>query len=473
MKKNRTFWFLTVALFLIILLPGMIQQGMFLDGITYSAISKNMANGIGDFWNPHYTNTLYPLFYEHPPLVFGLQSLFFKIFGNGFFTENIYSLFSCFLSSIAILLIWNQMFRKTEFKNWGWIPLLLWIITPIIQWSFKNNLLENTVSVFTLFAVYWQMVSIQKNRSIYLILASISIFLGFLSKGFVALFPLITIWIYLIVYKDFKIKNIYKYAILSSILPFLFFIILYYLVPGFQSNFDYYLSQQLIPAIQNQREVTTQFHTSLLLQLIIQLIFPLLILLFVFVFRYRNKEKAIFENKKWALFFLLIGFSASLPLLITLKQRPFYLVPSIPFFILSFSVLVIPIIKQSIHTLRSNYLLIIKISSYILILTTLFISIMKYGTIKRDHNLIHDIEIISHLVPDNTTIYTQQNVWENWALTAYLSRYHNISLDYKNEQNFLLIAKDKEIKENNKPKYELIKYNLKEYTIYKLINKTP
>lgn len=52
----------------LLLIPTLVQDGMFLDGITYSAISRNMANGIGSFWHPHYTETLYPHFNEHPPL---------------------------------------------------------------------------------------------------------------------------------------------------------------------------------------------------------------------------------------------------------------------------------------------------------------------------------------------------------------------------------------------------------------------
>ena len=40
-----------------------------MDGLMYSAISKNLANGIGTFWNPYLSETLFPEFHEHPPLV--------------------------------------------------------------------------------------------------------------------------------------------------------------------------------------------------------------------------------------------------------------------------------------------------------------------------------------------------------------------------------------------------------------------
>ena len=467
LHQNKTFWIFTVSIFIILLIPAMMQQGMFLDGITYGAIAKNMAEGIGSFWSPHYTNTLHSDFFEHPPFVFGLQSLFFKIFGNSFFTENIYSLFTCLLSSVAILLIWNQMFKNTEYKNWGWVPLLLWIITPIINWSFKNNLLENTLSVFTLFAVFFQILSIRKNNYILLILASLSIVLGFLSKGFVALFPLITFWIYILVFKEFKKLKLFFSAISSTILPILFLIILYFLSPGFQNNFDHYLSQQLFPAIQNQREITTHFHVSLVLQLLIQLIIPIMILTIFIVFRYLKKEKVKFGNHKIALFFVLIALSASLPLMITLKQRTFYLVPSIPFFILALSCFVIPIVKSTLLLISIKIHHWIQWISILLIVITLSFSIIQFGEIKRDRKIFHEMKEISRFVPENENIFTHKSIWENWTLSAYLSRYHNISLNPDVEEKYMLFPKQMSLPPHLIDKFELVNSNLIDYKLFK------
>ena len=64
--------------------PNLISEGMFIDGVTYASISKNLANGLGDFWHLHYTQTLYNQFFEHPPLAFGMQASFFKLFGENY-----------------------------------------------------------------------------------------------------------------------------------------------------------------------------------------------------------------------------------------------------------------------------------------------------------------------------------------------------------------------------------------------------
>jgi len=38
----------------IFVLSFLIAEGMFIDGLIYSAISRNLANDLGSFWNPHF-----------------------------------------------------------------------------------------------------------------------------------------------------------------------------------------------------------------------------------------------------------------------------------------------------------------------------------------------------------------------------------------------------------------------------------
>ena len=72
-------------------LPRLAHRGMFLDGITYASIARNLAEGRGRFWEPFYTATIYPAFHEHPPLAFWLQSLWFRALGDHLFVERAYS----------------------------------------------------------------------------------------------------------------------------------------------------------------------------------------------------------------------------------------------------------------------------------------------------------------------------------------------------------------------------------------------
>ena len=105
------------------------SHGMFLDGIYYAMVARNLAEGYGDFWNPLLTDTLGSNFHEHPPLVFGIQSLFFKLFGDYHWVERLYSLL-CFIGGGWLtVIIWKKVGTK-NIKPYYWVPLLLWITVP-------------------------------------------------------------------------------------------------------------------------------------------------------------------------------------------------------------------------------------------------------------------------------------------------------------------------------------------------------
>jgi hypothetical protein len=57
----------------------MLSYGMFLDGITYASMARNMAQNSGSFWRPYYTATVAPRFYDQSPSGFWLQSWAYRL----------------------------------------------------------------------------------------------------------------------------------------------------------------------------------------------------------------------------------------------------------------------------------------------------------------------------------------------------------------------------------------------------------
>jgi len=51
-KKNIPFQILTIGIFILLIVPTLIQDGMFMDGQQYACVAKNLANGLGTFWQP-------------------------------------------------------------------------------------------------------------------------------------------------------------------------------------------------------------------------------------------------------------------------------------------------------------------------------------------------------------------------------------------------------------------------------------
>ena len=85
MSKMKT-WPLYVAvaaLFLALVSGSLTTTGMFMDGLIYSNVAANMADGIGSFWHPVYTSSYHPDFYQHPPLMFGMLALMAALYSSG------------------------------------------------------------------------------------------------------------------------------------------------------------------------------------------------------------------------------------------------------------------------------------------------------------------------------------------------------------------------------------------------------
>jgi hypothetical protein len=465
MKRNNIFWILTGTVFLSLLLPTLVQEGMFLDGITYSAISKNMANGLGSIWNPHYTNILYPSFHEHPPLVFIIQSSFFNVFGDAFYTERIFSLFIALLTGLGITLCWRLFTDKTELKEYGWLPVLLWLSVPLVSWSYKNNLLENTMGVFTVFAVFFIIKSIIESRIIFLLIGSVLIVLAFLSKGFTGTFPIVVPIVFAFIYKPNRHTILYTvYLILFTVLvSYLFFIVF----PELKNNITCYLQQQLLPSLNNQREITTTNRVSIILNLVIELTLPIILLAYFAIKQRLKNGKVVLLKNETALLFLLIALCASLPLMISLKQRKFYLIPSIPFYILSISFFVVPFLKQKLDTLSNTTLKWMKRSSYTVASIVLILSVFQFGKFSRDEEKLTDIYVISNAIPEGTVISTTKDLWQDWSLVAYMSRVGNISLDCDNKHEYLLIENNT-IDPGLPEEYEKMDLKLKKYVLLKM-----
>lgn len=464
MKRNCIYWILTATVFLCLLFPTLVQDGMFLDGVTYSAISKNMANGYGSFWNPHYTNILYSNFHEHPPLVFIIQSCFFKVFGDAFYTERIFSLFIAVLTVIGITLCWRLFTDKTELKEYGWLPVLLWLSVPLVSWSYKNNLLENTMGVFTVFAVFFILKSLLENRIIFLLLGSVLIVLAFLSKGFTGIFPIVVPILFAFIYKPPRHTILYSFYLIlfTAIVSYLFSIVF----PELKNNITDYLHQQLLPALNNQREITTNNRFTIILNLVIELSFPIILLVyFAIKQRLKNGKVVFFKNNK-SLIFLLIALCASIPLMISLKQRKFYLIPSIPFYILSISFFVAPFLKEKLDTLSISTLKWMKRASFTAVSIVLMLSVFQFGKFSRDEEKLTDIYAISRTIPEGTVISTTKNLWGDWSLVAYMSRIGNLSLDCDGKHEYLLMENNN-IEPGILGEYEKMDLKLTKYVILK------
>jgi hypothetical protein len=438
--KQLPYYLIVLAIFLGIISPAWLSEGMFLDGVTYAAISKNLAGGLGSFWDLHYTSTLYPHFHEHPPLAFGLEGIFFRILGDGFLTERIYSMVSFLLSGAVIILIWRRIAGE-EYKSLSWLPLLFWITIPLVSWAAPNNILENTLMVFTGLSVLFILRSIRSNRLLNLCLAGLMLFLGFLTKGFVALFPLsLPFWIWLLG-PGGSLKSFLKETVILLASMVLLSLLLFLLVPESQESLQTYFRQQVVESIQHSATVESRLY--IVWRMLTELIPALLLVMIILVFSRKYKPDRAWHP--WSLTLFAVGLSGVLPIMISMKQRGFYMLPAFPLFAIAIALYVASRVKYLLErkSLQSKGSVAMTYVAWLLLTASLFLNGIHFKRMGKDREMIHDVRILQEYILPGSTITVPNGLWENWALHAYLQREAGISLDGTKPvtQPFLLVEK--------------------------------
>ena len=433
-SNNTPFWLLLIGIALMLMSNSLLTEGMFFDGVTYASISRNMAEGQGTFWNPYYTQTLYPEFRQHPPLAMGMEALAFKALGDHLWVEKFYSVLTFLFSGLLIALIWK---RTTNNIRWAWLPLLFWIAMPLVTWSATNNLLENTMSIFVLLSVYLMIVSYQRNSKLWLFLAGIALFAAFLSKGFTGLFPLV----FPIIYCIFDDKHRWIQGPIDTLLLMVTLAVLsgvMFLV--FPPSFAYlkdYINLQVIGGGLYEATVSTRFY--IVFSLLLQLIAPLVIFSIILIMsKIINKDKhKVFEfapDKKHFFSFLILGLTGVMPIMLSVKQRDFYMLAALPFFALAFGHLSLSMMNMILLEIKPKTRNRMMIASSVVLLVGMVLNISHIGKYGRDEALIEEVKNRMAEADGENIIEITPEEYTQWAKHAYYMRYGKISLN-PNEQH--------------------------------------
>ena len=426
-SNNTPFWLLLIGIVLILLSNSLLTEGMFFDGVTYASISRNMAEGQGTFWNPHYTQTLYPEFRQHPPLALGMEALAFKAFGDHLWVEKAYSVLMFLLSGLFIALIWK---RTTNNLRWAWLPLLYWIAMPLVSWSATNNILENTMMIFVLLSVYLMIVGYQRNSKLWLFLAGLALFAAFLSKGFTGLFPLV----FPILYCAFDQKHKWIQGPIDSLLLFVTLAVLagiMFLV--FPSSFAYmkeYLNLQVIGGGLHEATVSTRFY--IVFSLLQQLMIAYVIAMALVICKTKNKvNRKVFEfppDKAWFYSFLILGLCGVLPIMVSVKQRVFYMLAALPFFALACGHITLSTVTLWLPRMTSQVRRWMTLGAVGVLLIGLVLNVIHIGKYGRDEALIEEVKAQVAAADGKTIIEITPEEYTQWAKHAYYMRYGKISL---------------------------------------------
>jgi len=257
LQVHYFYYFIVLAIFLIITAPSLFSEGMFMDGLFYAAVSNNMAEGIGTFWKPYLAEYYYAEFFEHPPLALGLQSACFRIFGDSIYVERFYALACYLITGCLISLIWKELTGDTKT---GWLPILLWMTVAIIPWACANNMLENTMSIFVCLSVLFYLKFNQNDHFSFLLLSAFSLSLALLTKGLVCLYVWALPFILWLVYRNMTFVKMTASTLLIVLFTLLPLIVLYLFYEPAANSISRYLNDQLFTSLEKIVTVDSRFH---------------------------------------------------------------------------------------------------------------------------------------------------------------------------------------------------------------------
>ena len=426
-SNNTPFWLLLIGLFLILVSKNLLTEGMFLDGVTYACISRNMACGLGSFWNPSYTQTIGHVFHSHPPLAFGLEALFFKVLGDHWWVEKLYSVLTFLFTGLLIALIWK---RTTNNLRWAWLPLLFWLVMPLATWCATNNMLENTMSVFVLLSVYLMIVGYQRNHKIWLFLSAVALLLAFLSKGFTGLFPLV----FPILYCAFDQKRKWIQGPIDSLILLVsiavFAGIMFLVCPGSFGYIKDYIRLQVIGGGLHEATASSRFY--IVFALLQQLMIPYVIAMALVICKARSKvNNKVFEfpsDKAWFYVFLIMGLVGVLPIMVSVKQRDFYMLAALPFFALACGHITLSMLTLWLPKITPKVRGWMTLGAGCVVLLGVVLNVVHIGKYGRDEALIEEVKQRIAECEDSNVIEISPEEYTQWAKHAYYMRYGKISL---------------------------------------------
>jgi hypothetical protein len=169
------------------------------------------------------------------------------------------------------------------------------------------------------------------------------------------------------------------------------------------------------------------------------IILPLSIAILVLIIAKVKKQNlnGIKENKKTIYLLTFILMCGILPIMVSMKQRGFYILTVYPFFGLILGLITLPIAEKILIKWGSKYLvrLIIKGFTVLFIIASVTLSVFQIGTTKRDILEVKDSKLVVEFIGPNQSIDICHSQYGNWSKHGYYARYGNITLERKDEKN--------------------------------------
>ncbi|MDS7594960.1 glycosyltransferase family 39 protein [Agrobacterium tumefaciens] len=417
---------------------------MFFDGGIYAVLARNLAEGRGSAWSPYFSEALFPVFAEHPPLMFWLQAIGFAVFGDSVAVEKGFSLLIFVIAAALLLQIWVRLNKQDTMVQRAFpIALMLTLIAGRVNWGFANGLLDNLLAVFTATAVLVLVIAYDRpapmlcgKRLALVAAAGLAICLSLMTKGLVGLFPLATPAIYWLVFR--------RPAFLTMVFDTLIILLVIALFAALLYSFD--ASREAV-----QRYATAQLFSSLSgarghygggLYTFRKILgingYSLAVVAIAALAAWRlglGKSESEMRRLrlKRAAFLVIVGLSASLPIGLSPRVSNFYFNTSLLFYSAGFAILATPVIMDGLSRLRERDAKILRFGSLFILAASIAAVALNIGRLGNDARTIEQATAIEAFVCADKvdcrpSISACEEAWQDWALHTYMQRFYKVSI---------------------------------------------
>ena len=459
MKRQTSLYFIVIGAFLLFISGNFLSEGLSRVGMDNAVVSQRMAEGFEEFWLPSLSSPGNPDRMNYLPLGYWLESRWFQLFGsNSFMAEKFYSVMTYFILAALMIWIWSLIGNN---KRTGWLPLLCWITIPIVTWSATNNLLESTMTMFILLSVVFLLKAgrasfiaqsrlalgkptgpYRLSRTAWIVLAAMSMELAFMVKGFAGLFPIFFPFLYwLMVRRERVLFPVYTTGVILLVwMATLFTAIL--ISPEIYHHMYNYLHHQMIGGVLHVHTVASRFY--ILYVLVVQWAIPLAVMAllcairiknrpfyrYMFFWRNRNKLTAVqIERSKLGWFFLAMGFSGIVPIMLGLKHQEFYIVPTLPFFAIAMACLMYDLIEDWLERMNKTAERVLLGLAILIFGSGLLLNFNSIHKVNSNQDLLSDMRLILPYLDEGEVVMASDEVMQNSEAAEYFYRYKKITFD--------------------------------------------
>lgn len=370
-------------------------------------------------------------------MMFWMQSMFFRLLGDHWWVEKLYTLIVLVINCLLIARVWSILWRNPDgaASSYSWLPVWLFYFIPIVVWGSPQNLIDSQLLMFCLLALWCllKMVTAQKNMVVLFALAVLFIFCGILTKGPVALYPVCVPALYgLIVDKNFWKKGFLLSATLLVVTLSLFVAMVMVHEPALHF-FTQYWVQRLSVAIEGGRAdgLRTGWARLYIFWLLLRensMILPISMVLFFIAWRKGLVTRTYIYERRVALFFLVLALCATVPVMASTRQAGMYLIPGLVLFAMAAGFFHAPLFIYWFSKLKPMTNRLISTIALLGILLVMVYSVMLIGKPGREKALLHDLPQLQRIIPEGAQVGTCDDVMSNFVYHVYLQRFHKIQL---------------------------------------------